>query len=93
MGRSSGSLRRGLVSGSRETFTMGNDSDPTHSRTPEVSPGTMHKLSGGHRSSPLGGSSDPRYASSGRNTSGIKNYETTIKGIEALHFDDEERAH
>ncbi|XP_060190987.1 casein kinase 1-like protein 1 isoform X1 [Lycium barbarum] len=93
MGRSSGSLRRDLVSGSRETFTMGNDSDPTHSRTPEASPATMHTISGGHRSSPLGGSSDPRYASSGRNASGIRNYESTLRGIETLHFDDEERAH
>ncbi|CAA3022190.1 casein kinase i isoform delta [Olea europaea subsp. europaea] len=29
LGRSSGSLRKGAVSGSRDTFTMGNDSDPT----------------------------------------------------------------
>ncbi|XP_049413004.1 casein kinase 1-like protein 2 isoform X1 [Solanum stenotomum] len=93
LGRPSGSLRQGLVSGSRETFTMGNDSDPTHSRMPEASPATMHKISGGHRSSLLGGSSDPRYASSSKNTSGIKNYESALKGIETLHFDDEERAH
>lgn len=72
---------------------MGNDSDPTHSRMPEASPATMHKISGGHRSSLLGGSSDPRYASSSKNTSGIKNYESALKGIETLHFDDEERAH
>ncbi|KAJ8568723.1 hypothetical protein K7X08_030945 [Anisodus acutangulus] len=90
MGRSSGSMRRGLVSGSRETFTMGNDSDPTHSRTPDASPATMREIPGGHRSSPLGGSSDPRYAS---NTYGAKNYESTLKGIETLHFDDEERTH
>lgn len=72
---------------------MGNDSDPTYSRTPQARPATMHKISGGHRSSLLGGSSDPRYASSSKNTSGIKNYESTLKGIETLHFDDEERAH
>ncbi|KAM3221532.1 casein kinase 1-like protein 2 isoform X1 [Capsicum annuum] len=93
LGRSSGSLRQGRVSGSRETFTMGNDSGPTHSCTPEASPAAMHKISGGHRSSLLGGSSDTRYASSGKNTSGIKNYESALKGIETLHFDDEGRAH
>ncbi|CAN4084795.1 unnamed protein product [Withania somnifera] len=93
LGRSSASLRQGLVSGSRETSAMGNDSDPTVSRTPEASPGTMPKISGSHRSSLLGGSSDPRYASSGKNTSGIKNYESTIRGIETLHFDEEEKAH
>ncbi|CAN4103780.1 unnamed protein product [Withania somnifera] len=93
LGRSSGSLRQGLVCGSRETFTTGNDSDPTHSCTPEASLATMHKISGGHRNSLLGGSSDPRYASSGKNTSGIKNYESTLIGIETLHFDDEEKAH
>ncbi|XP_009764702.1 casein kinase 1-like protein 2 [Nicotiana sylvestris] len=93
LGRSSGSLRRGLVSGSRETFTMGNDSDPTRSRTPEASPATMNKISSGQRSSPLVGSSDAKHASSDRNTSGIKNYETTLKGIESLHFDEEDRGH
>ncbi|CAA2969961.1 casein kinase 1-like protein 2 [Olea europaea var. sylvestris] len=93
LGRSSGSLRRGAVSGSRDTFTMGNESDPTRSRTPEASPGTMHKISSGQRSSPLGGSSDPKHASSGRNNSSTRNYESTIKGIENLNFDDEERVH
>lgn len=72
---------------------MGNDSDHTRSRTPEASPATMHKISSGQRSSPFVGSSDAKHASSGRNTSGIKNYETTLKGIESLHFDEEDRGH
>lgn len=72
---------------------MGNDSDPTRSRTPEASPATMNKISSGQRSSPLVGSSDAKHASSDRNTSGIKNYETTLKGIESLHFDEEDRGH
>ncbi|KAG8367216.1 hypothetical protein BUALT_Bualt16G0049500 [Buddleja alternifolia] len=88
-GMSSGSLRRGAASGSRDTFTLGNDSDPTRSRTPEASPATLNKISSGQRSSPLGGSSDPRHTSSGRNNASIKNYDSTIKGIEGLHFDDE----
>ncbi|KAK6126780.1 hypothetical protein DH2020_039469 [Rehmannia glutinosa] len=92
-GRSSGTLRRPAVSGSRETFTLGNDSDPTRSRTPEASPATLNKISTGQRTSPLGGSSDPKHTSSGRNNPSIKNYDSTIKGIESLHFDDEERFH
>ncbi|KAK4483667.1 hypothetical protein RD792_010868 [Penstemon davidsonii] len=91
-GRSSGSLRRGAVSGSRETFTLANDSEPTRSRTPEASPATANKISSGQRNSPLGGTSDPKLTSSGRNNSTSKNYDSTIKGIEGLHFDDEERA-
>ncbi|CAN4097529.1 unnamed protein product [Withania somnifera] len=90
--RSSGSLRRGLVSGSRETSTVRNDSDPTRSRMPEASPSTMHKISSGHRVSPLVGLSDPKHASSG-STSGMKNYESTLKGIEGLHFDEEDKGH
>ncbi|KAI3447154.1 hypothetical protein Pfo_003819 [Paulownia fortunei] len=92
-GRSSGTLRRAAVSGSRETLTLGNDSDPTRSRTPEASPATVNKISSGQRISPLGGSSDPKHTSSGRNISSIKNYDSAIKGIESLHFDDEERFH
>ncbi|XP_047944491.1 casein kinase 1-like protein 2 [Salvia hispanica] len=92
-GRSSGTLRRGTVSGSRETFTLGNDSDPTRSRTPEASPATANKTSSGQRSFPQGGSSNAKHTSSGVNSSSIKNYDSTIKGIEGLHFDDEERFH
>ncbi|XP_071908889.1 casein kinase 1-like protein 2 isoform X2 [Coffea arabica] len=88
LGRSSGSLRRGAIAGSRETFTAGNDSDPTRSRTPEASPGTAQKISSGQRTLPLGGSSDPRHTSSGKNNSGVKNFESTLKGIESLRFDD-----
>ncbi|GER36010.1 casein kinase I-like [Striga asiatica] len=92
-GRSSGSLRRPAVSGSRDTFTLGNDSDQTRSRTPEASPATANKISSAQRTSPLGGSSDPKHSSSGRNNPGIKNYDSAIKGIESLRFDDEERFH
>ncbi|KAL3825305.1 hypothetical protein ACJIZ3_021334 [Penstemon smallii] len=89
-GRSTGSsLRRGAVSASRETFTLGNESDPTRSRTSEASPATATKLSSGQRSSPVVGSSDLKNTSSARNISSSKNYDSTIKGIESLHFDDE----
>ncbi|XP_031093523.1 casein kinase 1-like protein 2 [Ipomoea triloba] len=92
MGRSSGSMRRAAVSGSRETLTIGNDSDPTRSRTPDTNPGTILKLSSGQRSSPLGGSSDPKHTSARNISSGMKNYESTLRGIETLRFDDKEKA-
>lgn len=72
---------------------MGNDSDPTRSQMPEASPAAMHKTSSGQRTSPLIGSSDPKHASSGRSNSGMKNYESMLKGIESLHFNEEEKGH
>lgn len=92
LGRSSGSLRRGALSGSRETFTPGTDSDPARVRASEASPGTIHKISSVQRSSPFGGSSDPKHSSSGKNNPTTKNLESTLKGIESLNFDDEEKA-
>ncbi|KAK3025783.1 hypothetical protein RJ639_041939 [Escallonia herrerae] len=93
VGRSSGSVRRTAASGSHDTFTLGNESDPARARTPEASPGAGYKISSGQRSSPLGGSSDPKHTSSGRNNPSSRNYESTLKGIEGLHFDDEDRVH
>lgn len=82
IGRSTGSLRKGAIASSGETFTVGND--------PEASPGTAQIISSGQRtlSSPLGGASDGRHASSGKNNAGGKNFDTTLKGIESLRFDD-----
>ncbi|XP_073031996.1 casein kinase 1-like protein 1 [Primulina eburnea] len=85
-GRSSGSLRRGAISGSRDTFAMGNESDPPRSRTPEASTAPVNKISIGQRSSPLVMPSEPKYASYGRN-----NYDSAIKGMESLRFEDEGR--
>lgn len=96
LGRSGGSSRRAAVSSSREAAIMGSETDPSRSRTTEASPGGVRILSSGQRSSPIG-SSDPRRGSSGtisgRNASNAKNYETTLKGIESLHFDNDERGH
>ncbi|KAL8102605.1 hypothetical protein AgCh_027211 [Apium graveolens] len=89
LGRSSGSFRRSAVSSGRETYNLGKESDPTHSGTTDASPGTMQKTSSGQRSSPLGRSSDLKYTSSGKNNSSTKNYETSLKGIESLRFDEE----
>ncbi|GAB4837980.1 Casein kinase 1-like protein 2 [Ancistrocladus abbreviatus] len=87
LGRSSGSLRRAAVSSSRDGIMGGNDSDPSRARNAEVSPGMVQKISSGQRISPVG-SSDPKQLSSSRNTN-LKNYESTLKGIESLNFDDE----
>ncbi|KAF5748466.1 hypothetical protein HS088_TW04G00420 [Tripterygium wilfordii] len=87
LGRSSGSLRRPAVSSSRDVF-VGSESDPQRSSTMEASPAALHRVSTGQ--SPVG-SSDPRHPSSGRTTTHSKNYETTLKGIESLHFDVDDR--
>lgn len=68
---------------------MVSEADLTHTSTTEVSPGTFRKVSSSQRSSPFS-SSEPKYTSAGRNPN-IKNYESTLKGIERLNFDDEER--
>ncbi|XP_057536789.1 casein kinase 1-like protein 2 [Amaranthus tricolor] len=83
---SSGLLKRAAIPSSREALTGGNNSDPSRSRTPDGT-GTMQRFSSGQRSSPVG-SSDAKQQSSGRITS-ITNYESTLKGIEGLHFEDE----
>ncbi|RWW31808.1 hypothetical protein GW17_00003561 [Ensete ventricosum] len=87
LGRSSGSSRRAAVSSSRDM--SGVEADQSRSRTADASPGTFRKVSSARRSSPIG-SMEHRYTS-GRNVSAIKNYESTLKGIEALNFDGEER--
>ncbi|KAK3210456.1 hypothetical protein Dsin_015162 [Dipteronia sinensis] len=94
LGRSAGGSSRraaAAVSSSRDAF-IGSESDPQRSRTTEASPGAMHRISSGQRSSPVG-SAEHKRTTSGRNTSHIKNYETTLKGIEGLHFDSDERVH
>ncbi|XP_051113889.1 casein kinase 1-like protein 1 isoform X2 [Andrographis paniculata] len=80
-GRSSGAQRRTAVSG--------NDSDPTRSRTPETSPATGNRVSSSQRASDPPKHNGP----SSRNSSSTKNYDAAVKGIENLHFDDDERYH
>ncbi|RVW43973.1 Casein kinase 1-like protein 2 [Vitis vinifera] len=93
LGRSSGSSRRAAVSSSRDAAIMGSESDPSRAHTTEASPGAaVRRISSGQRSSPVG-SSDPKRTSSGRNITNIKNYESTIRGIENLNFDNDERVH
>ncbi|THU59554.1 hypothetical protein C4D60_Mb07t03330 [Musa balbisiana] len=87
LGRSSGSSRRAAVSSSRDI--LGSEADQTCSRTAEASPGTFCKVSSAQQSSPI--SSAGHKHTSGRNSFTIKNYETTLRGIEAFNFDSEER--
>eukprot|EP00262_Sarcandra_glabra_P002792 TRINITY_DN1317_c0_g3_i1.p1 TRINITY_DN1317_c0_g3~~TRINITY_DN1317_c0_g3_i1.p1 ORF type:complete len:475 (-),score=84.66 TRINITY_DN1317_c0_g3_i1:524-1948(-) len=89
LGRSGGSSRRAAVSSSRDAM-VGSEADPSRPRTMEASPGGFRKVVSGQRSSPVG-SSEPKRSSSGRNASNIKNYESTLKGIEGLNFDTDER--
>ncbi|XP_072995300.1 casein kinase 1-like protein 2 [Typha latifolia] len=88
LGRSSGSSRRAVVSSSRDI--TGSELDASRTRTTDASPGTLRKVSGPQRSSPAG-YPEPKQSSSGRHSSNIKNYESTLKGIEGLSFDTDER--
>lgn len=85
--RASGSARRGAVSGSRDAV-VGSETEPSRPPTMDSSQGALRKISGAQRSSPIL-SSEHNRVTSGRNTSNIKNLETTLRGIESLHFNDE----
>uniref|UniRef100_A0A1D1Z374 Casein kinase I isoform delta-like n=1 Tax=Anthurium amnicola TaxID=1678845 RepID=A0A1D1Z374_9ARAE len=89
LGRPSGSSKRAAVSSSRDVMT-GSEVDPSRTRTTDASPGGFRKISSVQRSSPIG-SAEPKRSSSGRHSSNIKNYESTLKGIECLNFDGDER--
>lgn len=86
--RSSGSSRRPAVSSSREPVIAGGDSDPSRARTTDASPGAVRKISSTAQISSPVLSSDQKRSSSSRNPN-IKNFESTLKGIEGLHFNDE----
>ncbi|KAJ8756165.1 hypothetical protein K2173_024712 [Erythroxylum novogranatense] len=89
--RSSGSTKRPAVSSSRDAAVVGSDCDPTHPHTTEASP-AVHKISSGQRISPVV-TSELKHSSSGRSTSIIKTFESTLRGIESLHFNNDERLH
>ncbi|XP_077210572.1 casein kinase 1-like protein 2 isoform X2 [Tasmannia lanceolata] len=91
LGRSSGSgsLRRAAVSSSRDAM-VGSEAESTRPRTTDTGSGGFRKVASAQRSSPVG-SSEPKRSSSVRNPSNIRNYESTLKGIESLNFDTDER--
>lgn len=86
--RSSGPSRRPAISSSREAVIVRSDTDPTRSRTTDVSPAV--KISSVQRSLPIA-SSEQKHPSSGRNSSNIKTFESALRGIESLRFNKEER--
>lgn len=75
--KSSGSSRRVAASSNREAAIYDPNSGP------------LQKISSGQRDSPLG-LSDHKQVSS-RHVSNIKNFDSTIKGIESLHLNSDER--
>ncbi|KAJ0075350.1 hypothetical protein Patl1_33562 [Pistacia atlantica] len=91
--RSGGSSRRAAFSSrdaiSRDATAFVNEADP---RITDANPGAFQKISSGQRSSPVV-SSENRHTSSGRNTSNIRNFESTLRGIESLNFNKDERVH
>ncbi|XP_022715176.1 casein kinase 1-like protein 2 isoform X2 [Durio zibethinus] len=89
--RSSGSSRRAAVSSSRDAAITASDSD-SRLRTIDASVAPLPKISSGQRSSPVLSSENKR-SSCVRNTSKIKNLESALRGIESLHFSNDERLH
>ncbi|XVE88687.1 hypothetical protein DITRI_Ditri19aG0088900 [Diplodiscus trichospermus] len=89
---SNGSSGRAAVSSSRDAAITVGDSEPSHLRSIDASAGPLKKIYSGQRSSPVLSSVNKR-PSSGRNTSNIKNLESALRGIESLHFINNERLH
>lgn len=88
-GQSVGSSRQAAVSSSRDAF-VGAESD-LRTRATEASPGAANRISSGQRGSPIGSSDPKRATTSTRNASHVRNYETTMKGIESLQLETDER--
>jgi len=89
LGRSSGSSRRPVVSSSRDVVAT-DSSEPSRACTTDASPGALRRASGPQRSSPVH-SAEQKRSSSGWHPSNVKNYDSTLKGIEGLNFDGDER--
>ncbi|KAI7981988.1 Ribosomal RNA small subunit methyltransferase NEP1 [Camellia lanceoleosa] len=93
--RSSGSTRQPAVSTSRDQMIVRSEIDSSRARNTDASPGALRKMSSSaaaQRSS-LVLSADHKCVASSRNSSNIKNLESTLKGIEGLHFNSDERQH
>ncbi|XP_015890690.1 casein kinase 1-like protein 2 [Ziziphus jujuba] len=88
--RPSGSARRPAVSSSRDAVIVGSESDMSRPQTTDASSGTFRKITGGQRSSPIV-SSEHNRTTTGRNIPNAKNLESTLRGIESLHFNNDER--
>lgn len=78
------------MSSNRDAAITGSEVDPSRVDTTDGSSGAFRKISGVQRGSPV--ISSEHRTSSGRNASNIKNFESTLRGIETLHFNSDERA-
>lgn len=87
-GRSSGSARRSAAVSSGHDAFIGTEPDSLRGHMAGASPLEMNKLSSRSRHR-----EDLRYASTGRSTSHLKNYDSALKGIDRLHFHSDERVH
>lgn len=85
--RTLGSTRRGAVSSSRDAAVF-SETMTSHPLGVDASPAALRKISGAQKGSAIT-SSEHNRTSSGRNTSNIKNLESTLRGIEGLSFNDE----
>ncbi|KAI5001062.1 casein kinase I-like isoform X2 [Hordeum vulgare subsp. vulgare] len=83
LGRSGVFSRRPAVSSSRDLPSS--EAEPSRSRAPDVSPGTFQRNSAPRRASHTLDYSDPRHKSISNN------YESTIRGIQGLNFDANDR--
>ncbi|PKU82363.1 Casein kinase I isoform delta-like [Dendrobium catenatum] len=84
LGRSNGSLRRPAVSSSQDAAATSNDltSEAIHVPSHRVPTNQIY-------SPPAASSETNKHTLPGRNTSIIKNYESTLKGMERLNFDND----
>ncbi|EYU45867.1 hypothetical protein ABFS82_04G095200 [Erythranthe guttata] len=86
-----GSARRPAVSGSRDPDISGTDNDLRHARDTD---GPHHRnLSDAQRTMPASSNDNKRSSSSTRNPPNVKNFESTLKGMESLNFGNDERTH
>ncbi|KAI0488024.1 hypothetical protein KFK09_027847 [Dendrobium nobile] len=86
LGRSNGSLRRPAVSSSQDAVAAATSNDLTS----EAIHVPSHRVPSNQIYSPPAASSETnKHTLPGRNTSIIKNYESTLKGMERLNFDND----
>ncbi|XP_041017039.1 casein kinase 1-like protein 2 [Juglans microcarpa x Juglans regia] len=87
--RSSASSRRAAASSNRDAVIISSEADPSRTNTADASAGALLKISSGQRSSPV--ISSEHRTPSARNASNIKNLDSTLRGIESLRFNNDER--
>lgn len=78
------------MSSSRDPLMFSGESDLSRPQNSDASPGALRKISSGQRSSPVVSSEQTRTSSS-RNVSNLKNFESTLRGIESLQVNNDER--